>query len=160
MRIVINAVGRLKVGPERDLAERYLERSDRSARSIGITGVGVREVPESRARDAHSRKDEEAGALLAGLPPGALLIALDENGDLPTSEQFAIMLGEARDRGTPEAVLLIGGPDGHGSPVLSTVGRRVSFGRMTWPHQIVRILAAEQVYRAMMILSGHPYHRP
>ncbi|HUG60586.1 MAG TPA: 23S rRNA (pseudouridine(1915)-N(3))-methyltransferase RlmH [Methylomirabilota bacterium] len=160
MRIAINAVGRLKVGPERDLADRYIERSEKTGRGVGITGIAVREVPESRAREVQARKDEEAAALLADIPPGALLIALDERGDLPTSERFATMLGEARDRGTPEAVILIGGPDGHGAAVLSRAGHRVSFGRLTWPHQIVRILAAEQVYRALTILSGHPYHRP
>lgn len=160
MRIAINAVGRLKLGPERELADRYVERSEKAGRVVGITGIAVREVPESRAREVHARKDEEAAALLADIPPGALLIALDERGDLPTSERFATMLGEARDRGTPEAVILIGGPDGHGAAVLSRAGHRVSFGRLTWPHQIVRILAAEQVYRAITILSGHPYHRP
>jgi 23S rRNA (pseudouridine1915-N3)-methyltransferase len=160
MRIAIHAVGRLKAGPERELAERYLDRADKAGRVLGITGVGVREVPESRARDAKVRKDEEAAALLADCAPGVLLIALDERGDLPTSERFAALLGEARDRGTPEAVLLIGGPDGHGPAVLSRAGHRVSFGRLTWPHQIVRILAAEQVYRAVTILGGHPYHRP
>ena len=98
-------------------------------------------------------------SLLADLPPGALLIALDERGDSPTSERFAEMLGEARDRGTPNTVLMIGGPDGHGQELLSRAGHRISFGRLTWPHQIVRILAAEQVYRAVTILSGHPYHR-
>jgi 23S rRNA (pseudouridine1915-N3)-methyltransferase len=159
MRVGIHAVGRLKLGPERELAERYLDRADKAGRAVGITGVSVREVPESRAREALARKDEEAAALLADLAPGTLLIALDERGDLPTSERFAALLAEARDRGTPDAVLLIGGPDGHGAAVLSRSGHRVSFGRLTWPHQIVRILAAEQVYRSIMILSGHPYHR-
>lgn len=159
MRIAIHAVGRLKAGPERDLADRYLDRCDKAGRAIGIAGIAVREVPESRAREAPVRKDEEAAALLADLTPGALLVALDERGDLPTSERFAALLGEARDRGTPETVLMIGGPDGHGPAVLSRAGHRISFGRLTWPHQIVRILAAEQVYRAITILSGHPYHR-
>lgn len=159
MRIAIHAVGRLKAGPERELADRYLDRADKAGRAVGITGVSVREVPESRSRETQARKDEEAAALLADLPPGALLIALDERGDLPTSDRFAGMIGEARDRGTPQAVVLIGGPDGHGSAVLSRSGHRVSFGRLTWPHQIVRILAAEQIYRAVTILSGHPYHR-
>jgi 23S rRNA (pseudouridine1915-N3)-methyltransferase len=159
MRIAIHAVGRLKAGPERDLADRFQDRADKAGRAIGITAVTVREVPESRARDTQTRKDEEAAALLEGIVPGALLIALDERGDLPTSERFAQMLADSRDRGTPEAVILIGGPDGHGAAVLSRAGHRVSFGRLTWPHQIVRILAAEQIYRAVTILSGHPYHR-
>jgi 23S rRNA (pseudouridine1915-N3)-methyltransferase len=160
MRIAIHAVGRLKSGPERELADRYVDRAEKSGRILGLTGVSVREVPESRAAQVQARKDEEAAALLADLAPGAMLIALDERGDLPTSERFAAMLGEARDRGTSVAVLLIGGPDGHGASVLSRAGHRISFGRLTWPHQLVRILAAEQVYRAVTILGGHPYHRP
>lgn len=160
MRIAIHAVGKLKVGPERELADRFVERAEKSGRAIGFTGVDVREVAESRAAQPQARKDEEATALLSDLPHGALLIALDERGDLPTSERFAGLLGDARDRGTPSAILLIGGPDGHGSAVLSRAGHRISFGRLTWPHQLVRILAAEQVYRAVTILSGHPYHRP
>jgi 23S rRNA (pseudouridine1915-N3)-methyltransferase len=159
MRIVIHAVGKLKDGPERELAGRYLDRADKAGRAIGISEVICREIPESRAREAAQRKDEEARALIAELPPGALLIALDEHGDSPTSERFAGLVGEARDRGTPALVLLIGGPDGHGADLLSRSGHRISFGRLTWPHQIVRILAAEQVYRAVTILSGHPYHR-
>jgi 23S rRNA (pseudouridine1915-N3)-methyltransferase len=132
MRIVIHAVGKLKAGPERELAERYLDRADKAGRAIGITEVACREIMESRAREALQRKDEEARGLI----------------------------GDARDRGTPTAVLLIGGPDGHGADLLSRAGHRISFGRLTWPHQIVRILAAEQVYSAVTILSGHPYHRP
>lgn len=160
MRIAIHAVGKLKAGPERELAERYLDRADKAGRAIGFSSVSAREIVESRARETLQRKEEEARNLLTDLPPGALLIALDERGDSPTSERFAEMLGEARDRGTPNAVLLIGGPDGHGQELLSRAGHRISFGRLTWPHQIVRILAAEQIYRAVTILSGHPYHRP
>lgn len=160
MRIVIGAVGKLKAGPERELAERYIDRADKAGRAIGITEVTSREIMESRAREVLQRKDEEARGLIADLPPGALLIALDEHGDSPTSERFAALLGDARDRGTPLATLLIGGPDGHGSELLSRAGHRISFGRLTFPHQIVRILAAEQIYRAVTILSGHPYHRP
>ena len=160
MQIALHAVGRLKSGPERELADRYLDRARKAGPAIGIGGVTVREIVESRAAQVAARKDEEAAALLADLPHGALLIALDERGDLPTSERFAALVGEARDRGTPSAVLLIGGPDGHGPAVLSRAGHRISFGRLTWPHQLVRILAAEQVYRAVTILSGHPYHRP
>jgi 23S rRNA (pseudouridine1915-N3)-methyltransferase len=160
MRIAIHAVGKLKSGPERELADRYIDRADKAGRAIGVTGVSSREYVESRAREVLQRKDEEARELLADLPQGALLIALDERGESPTSERFAGLIGEARDRGTPQAVLLIGGPDGHGQELLSRVGHRISFGRLTWPHQIVRILAAEQVYRAITILNGHPYHRP
>ena len=99
MRIAIHAVGKLKAGPERELADRYLDRADKAGRGIGFSSVTAREIVESRAREALQRKEEEARELLSDLPPGALLIALDERGDSPTSERFAEMLGEARDRG-------------------------------------------------------------
>ncbi|WP_181701562.1 23S rRNA (pseudouridine(1915)-N(3))-methyltransferase RlmH [Chthonobacter albigriseus] len=159
MKIAIHAVGRLKSGPERDLADRYLDRAAKSGRALGITAVTVREIGESRAARPDARKDEEAAELLSALPDGALVIALDERGEAPSSDDFARLIGEARDRSVPAVVLLIGGPDGHGAAALDRAGRRISFGRMTWPHQIVRILAAEQVYRALTILGGHPYHR-
>jgi len=159
MRILIQAVGKLKSGPERELTDRYIDRADKAGRAIGVMGVGSREIIESRHRDAVSRKADEATQLLADLPPGALAIALDEDGSSPDSEDFAALIAEARDRARPLLALQIGGPDGHGQALLDRADRRISFGRMTWPHQIVRILAAEQVYRAITILSGHPYHR-
>ena len=159
MKIAIHAVGRMKAGPERELADRYLDRATKTGRSLGFTTIAVREIAESRAARSDDRKEEEAAGLLAGIADGALLIALDERGEAPTSEDFAHLIGEARDRGTPAAVLLIGGADGHGRLILEKAARRISFGRLTWPHQIVRILAAEQIYRALTILSGHPYHR-
>ncbi|ODN72538.1 23S rRNA (pseudouridine(1915)-N(3))-methyltransferase RlmH [Methylobrevis pamukkalensis] len=159
MRIVIHAVGRLKAGPERDLVARYLDRAEKAGRAVGFTGVSVREIPESRAAQAAARKDEEAAALLAGLADRSLVIALDERGETPSSEAFAAEIGTARDAGQGELALLIGGADGHGPAVLQRAARRIALGRMTWPHQIVRILVAEQIYRTVTILSGHPYHR-
>ncbi|WP_181705002.1 23S rRNA (pseudouridine(1915)-N(3))-methyltransferase RlmH [Chthonobacter rhizosphaerae] len=159
MRIAIHAVGRLKAGPERELTDRYLDRAAKSGRAIGITAVASREIAESRAARAEARKDEEAAALLADLPDGAVTIALDEGGETIDSARFAALVGSARDRSVPALVLLIGGADGHGPALLARASLKVAFGRLTFPHQIVRILAAEQVYRAITILSGHPYHR-
>lgn len=159
MRIAIHAVGRLKSGPERDLADRYLDRAGKIGRSLGITAVTGREWPESRALRPDDRKAEEAAALLAELPEGAALWAFDERGDSPTSTGFAADLARLRDAGRSALVFAIGGADGHGPALLDRADRRLAFGRLTLPHQIVRILAAEQVYRALTILSGHPYHR-
>lgn len=159
MRIAIHAVGRLKAGPERDLADRYLERAGKSGRALGVSAVTVREVAESRAARADARKDEEAAALLADLPDGALVLAFDERGEAIDSARFAALLDGARARAVPAAVFLIGGADGHGPAALARADHRIAFGRLTVPHQIVRILAAEQIYRALTILSGHPYHR-
>ncbi len=158
MRIILIAIGRMKQGPERELFSRYIERAIASARSAGLTGVETREIDESRARRPEDRKAEEAQAIRAAMPPGARLFLLDERGRSPTSEVFAADLGKIRDSGVPALALVIGGPDGL-DPSLREQATVLAFGAMTWPHQLVRIMAAEQIYRAITILTGHPYHR-
>ena len=159
MRLALLAVGRLKAGPERDLVERYISRLAAGARAAGLTGVDFCEIDESRARRAEDRKAEEARGIRAALPAGALAIALDERGAAMTSEAFAARIGKARDAGAPAAALIIGGPDGLDPDFRTSCAAIIAFGAMTWPHQLVRVLAAEQLYRAMTILTGHPYHR-
>lgn len=158
MRITIAAVGRMKAGPERELLDRYLDRAGKQGRPLGITRVEVREIPESRAARAEDRKAEEAVALLAGLPDDARLIALDEHGRALPSRAFADDVAACL-AGGQDLTILIGGADGHGAAVLERADLLLAFGAMTWPHQIVRMLAAEQIYRATTILAGHPYHR-
>ena len=159
MRIVVVAVGRLKAGPERELIERYVDRATKAGRAIGVGPVEVREFGESRAARAEDRREEEARAMLAAVPDRAMVVLLDENGSHPSSEAFAAELGRRRDGGTPAMVFAIGGADGHGSALRARADMTIAFGAMTWPHQLVRLLVTEQVYRAVTILSGHPYHR-
>lgn len=159
MRIAVHAIGRLKAGPERELAGEYLARASGLARSAGIKSVTVSEYPESLAATAALRKDDEAARLLAGLDGRAVVIALDERGRELTSPEFAAQMAKHRDGGAPDLVLLIGGPDGHGPAVLARADLKLAFGKLTWPHRLVRILLAEQIYRALTILLNHPYHR-
>jgi 23S rRNA (pseudouridine1915-N3)-methyltransferase len=159
MKLTLLSVGRLKAGPERELAQRYEQRAAAAARAARLTGFDSREIDESRARRAEDRKAEEARALLALAPAGAVLIALDERGKAMTSEAFAQEIGCARDAGAPAFVLALGGPDGHDESLRAAARMTLSFGAMTWPHQLARVMAAEQAYRAITILSGHPYHR-
>ena len=141
------------------MVARYMERAAAAARSNGFAAVELREIEEGRARRAEDRKSEEAKAIRALLPPATRLIALDERGQSLTSEAFATDLGRARDRGEAAYALVIGGPDGLDPGLRADAHLVLGFGAMTWPHQLVRIMAAEQIYRAMTILSGHPYHR-
>src|SRR5215470_6601817 len=159
MRARVAAVGRLKRGPERDLAERYGERAAKAGRAIGIRAVTISEIDESRARRTGDRLTEEAAALRVAIPAQAAVIALDERGEALTSEELAQRIGRWRDQGRPELVVAIGGPDGLAAELLAKADLHLGFGRMTWPHQLVRIMAFEQLYRAIAILSGHPYHR-
>jgi 23S rRNA (pseudouridine1915-N3)-methyltransferase len=159
MRIVIFAVGRMKAGPERQLAERYFDRFAKSARAEGIDFGGVLELAESRAQQAEARKADEAARILEKLPAGSTLILLDENGKSPNSEEFAGKLGSWRDSGVKTLAFAIGGPDGHGDAMKENAAATICFGALTWPHQLVRVMLSEQLYRAVTILSGHPYHR-
>ncbi|MBV8472510.1 MAG: 23S rRNA (pseudouridine(1915)-N(3))-methyltransferase RlmH [Hyphomicrobiales bacterium] len=159
MRLTLIGVGRLKAGPERELFERYFKRLSDLARSQGISEVELREVDEGRARRAQDRQAEEARAILAAAPKGGWLALLDERGAAMTSVQWAAEIGKARDGAAPAYAVVIGGPDGL-DPALRAEARTIlSFGAMTWPHQLVRAMASEQLYRALSILGGHPYHR-
>ncbi len=158
MQITIAAIGRLKAGPERALLDRYVERATQVGRKLGFD-IAVREFPESRAGNAATRKDEESARILDLLGPKATLIALDEGGRALDSRGFASTLAKWRDIGKENTILAIGGPDGHGPALIDRADVRLAFGPMTWPHQIVRLMLAEQIYRATTILSNHPYHR-
>jgi 23S rRNA (pseudouridine1915-N3)-methyltransferase len=158
VRLTIAAIGRTKAGPERELAGRYLDRAAKAGGRLGLS-FQLREIPESRASRPADRKREEAEALLAAVPSGAVAVALDEHGDTLGSEAFAKRIGRWRDDGTADVALFIGGADGLDGELLAKARLVLAFGAMTWPHQLVRTMIAEQLYRAVTILSGHPYHR-
>lgn len=158
MKVSIFAVGRMKSGPEKDLADRYAQRFARSGPALGIEFTGISEIAESRRGSAIERCREEGAAILGQLGDKKLIL-LDEAGRNLASEAFADKLGRWRDEGSREIQFAIGGPDGHDPELKEKAALVLSFGAATWPHQIVRILLAEQLYRAATILSGHPYHR-
>ena len=159
MRLVVVAIGRLKQGPERELAERYRERYDDTGRKLGFRGLDIHEIPESRARDAATRIAEEAAAISAAIPEKSVLVALDERGDNFDSASFARHLGRWRDEAVAQAAFAIGGADGLSPDLRRKAKLRMAFGSATWPHQMVRVMLLEQIYRAATILAGHPYHR-
>ncbi len=151
------AVGRMKAGPERELVARYAERIEAGLRPLGFKSFNLIECDESRARRPEDRKDEEAKAILAQC--AGRLILFDERGKTLSSPDFAALLGQWRDENAEATTLVIGGADGLSASLRAKADRVLSFGAMTLPHQLVRVLAAEQLYRACTILSGHPYHR-
>lgn len=158
MRIGVYAVGRMKSGPERELADRYFGRFAKSGPAVGMEFAGVFEIPESRAKMAAERRREEAQKLAAQIRDAAILI-LDERGRHATSEEFAQHIGKLRDSGQRELAILVGGPDGHDEALRRRAAFTMALGAQTWPHQLVRVMLAEQLYRAATIMSGHPYHR-
>jgi 23S rRNA (pseudouridine1915-N3)-methyltransferase len=159
MRLTIIAVGRLKRGPERDLVASYHERAVKAGRSVGFRAVDLVEVSESPARDTARRMTEESIAIASVIPEGAAVVILDERGESLDSAGFTRMLQRWRDDGREALAFVIGGPDGLADSLRDRAERRLAFGAATWPHQLVRVMLLEQLYRAVTILSGHPYHR-
>jgi 23S rRNA (pseudouridine1915-N3)-methyltransferase len=159
MRVVIAAVGRLKQGPERALVERYLKRAADSGRKVGMSKLDIVEIRESRADTAERRMIEESIALTNLIPEDAAVVILDERGESVSSSSFAGHLQTWRAADRPAVVFVIGGADGLAPALRDKASLLVAFGAATWPHQLVRIMLLEQVYRAVTILLGHPYHR-
>lgn len=158
MRLVVAAIGHLKQGSEREMLARYHERAINLGRGIGLRGIDLIEIPEGRARDASERIKAEADKLLAAVPANAATVVLDEKGKSCSSASLSCQIGQWRDEGRSVA-FLIGGPDGLAEAVRHRADMILAFGQSTFPHQLVRIMLLEQIYRAMTILSGHPYHR-
>jgi len=155
VRILIAAVGRLRGGPEADLTADYLVRAAAAGRALGFKSVDLTEVegkPPGNPRD-------EAGALFRATPDDARKILLDERGAEWSSRQLAEKLARWRDDGLPAACFWIGGADGAAQSVKDQADEKLAFGRQTWPHRLVRVMISEQIYRAVTILSGNPYHR-
>src|SRR6266700_1424154 len=159
MRLVVIAVGRLKQGPERELAERYRTRFDVIGRKLGFRGLDIVEISESRAREPAARMAEEAAAISAAIPEKSVLVTLDERGHNVDSAAFARHLGHWRDQSIANAAFVIGGADGLSPDLRRKEKLVIAFGAATWPHQMVRVMLLEQLYRAATILAGHPYHR-
>jgi len=159
MRIIVAAVGRLKQGPETELAARYRKRAVQTGRNLGLRNIEIIEIRESRAADARKRMLEESIALANIIPQGATVVQLDERGNNLDSASLAAQLAKWRSNDRPAVVFVIGGADGLSPSLHDKAELRISFGAATWPHQLVRVMLLEQLYRATTILTGHPYHR-
>jgi 23S rRNA (pseudouridine1915-N3)-methyltransferase len=159
MRIVVAAVGRLKQGPERELAERYRKRAADAGRSAGVTAVDIIEIKESRAGDAARRMLEESIAIANIIPDDGVIVILDPRGESMSSSAFAGRLQGWRSENRPAIAFILGGPDGLAPSLREKSTMAVAFGAATWPHQLARIMLLEQIYRAITLLAGHPYHR-
>jgi len=159
MRLLIAAVGRLKQGPERELFAHYIARAEAAGRKLGLTPLVVVEIAEAKASAAKTRAETEAQALLAKVPASHKIVCLDPGGDQLDSEEFAKVIAKLRDGGAQGLAFLVGGADGLGLTASFKADKMLSLGRMTLPHGLARIVLAEQIYRAVTILAGHPYHR-
>ncbi len=155
MRVHLCAVGRLRSGPERELLDDYLQRFDRTGRPLALGPVSEHEVEDRK----NAGMGAEAELLARAVPAGAVLVTLDERGRMLSSPDFAAMLAKWRDGGRQDVAFVIGGADGIDPGLRARADFSVSFGAMVWPHMLVRVMLAEQLYRAAAILAGTPYHR-
>ncbi len=148
-------MGRLRAGPERELIDDYVTRFDRTGRALGLGPIDVREVEDRKGGGMAA----EAVLLEKAIPSGAVVVALDERGKVKTSPEFANDLARWRDDGRQDVAFIIGGADGIDPSLRAKVDAKLSFGKMVWPHMMVRVMLTEQLYRAASILAGSPYHR-
>ncbi|SEN15603.1 23S rRNA (pseudouridine1915-N3)-methyltransferase [Loktanella fryxellensis] len=155
MRVRICAVGRLRGGPEAALIADYLTRFDRTGRALALGPAEIVEVDDRKGGGIAG----EAALLSRIVPNGALICVLDERGTVMSSPDFAQMLARWRDQGPQDVAFVIGGADGIDPALRARADAALSFGRMVWPHMLVRVMLTEQLYRAASILSGSPYHR-
>lgn len=155
MRVHVCAVGRMRAGPERALTDDYLDRFGKTGRALGLGPAQVLEVDDRKGGGMAA----EAQLLARAIPAGALVCCLDERGQALSSPEFAALLARWRDGGRQDVAFVIGGADGIAPGLRDGAEAALSFGRMVWPHMLVRVMLAEQLYRAATILSGGPYHR-
>jgi len=155
MRVQICAVGRLRGGPEADLITDYTTRFDRTGRALGLGPLSMAEVEDRKGGGPGA----EAELLRRAVSRGAVICCLDERGRVESSVKFANRLGAWRDSGRGDVAFVIGGADGLDPSLRAEADHLLSFGAMVWPHMLVRVMLAEQLYRAASILAGSPYHR-
>ena len=155
MRVHICAVGRLRNGPERDLYDDYLTRFDRTGRALALGPAKLIEVEDKKGGGMAA----EAALLQRAIPDGSLICTMDERGKVMSSPDFAKLLATWRDQGRQDVSFVIGGADGIDPSLRAQADASLSFGKMVWPHMLVRVMLTEQLYRAASILAGGPYHR-
>ncbi len=162
MKLTLCAIGKLGATVENTLVKDYLNRATLTGRGLGISPVDLLEVEAKKGAKAATStllKAQEMEAIKAGLGEGGILITCDEHGEQMTSRQIAQRLNTYKDRGERRVTFLIGGADGLDQALLKTSAFSLAFGPQTWPHALVRVMLAEQMYRATTILAGLPYHR-
>ena len=156
MRVHLCAVGRMRADqPERAILEDYHMRFNRTGKPLALGPLFETEVEDKKG----GGMEAEADLLAKAVPAGALLVTMDERGKVLSSPEFAAQLARWRDDGRQDVAIVIGGADGIAPGLRERAAFSISFGRMVWPHMLVRVMLVEQLYRAATILGGGPYHR-
>lgn len=152
MQIIIAAIGKLKKqSPENILIQDYIRKTR--------WNIVIKELEEKKSLSGQALKEAESHLLLSVIPSDAKIVVLDESGKAPSSREFADKIRQWQDDGESTIAFLIGGADGHADFLKQQADYKLSFGRMTLPHMLARVVLSEQIYRAKTIIDGHPYHR-
>ena len=154
MKINICAIGRIKSSPEVDMVNDYVDRFERIGKNIGLGPIKIIEK-ESKKSGVLS----EGKVLLASIPNNSIICILDEKGADLNSLAFAKTIEHWRDNLNLELSLVIGGAGGLSKEIKNKAHHSISFGKMVWPHRLIRVMITEQLYRAASIISGSPYHK-
>ncbi|MBQ6855323.1 MAG: 23S rRNA (pseudouridine(1915)-N(3))-methyltransferase RlmH [Alphaproteobacteria bacterium] len=152
MNIIITAIGKLKKqSPENILIQEYIRKTR--------WNITIKELEEKKTLSGLALKEAESHLLLSAIPSDAKIVVLDETGKTPSSREFADKIRQWQNAGESTIAFLIGGADGHADFLKQRADYKLSFGRMTLPHMLARVVLSEQIYRAKTIIDGHPYHR-
>lgn len=153
MHITLISVGKLKKGPEKDLVDDYVARFNKAGPNIGLRSLKLVDVASGGGLEAEGER------LLNAIPEGAMVHRLDEHGPAWASVKLANHVAERRDAGTAQYCFLIGGAEGYSDAVRAACPDTLAFGPQTWPHRLVKVMITEQLYRAVSLLAGLPYHK-
>jgi len=153
MHITLISVGKLKSGPEKELVDDYVSRFNKAGPGIGLRSLKLVDLASGGGLESEGER------ILAALPKGAPVLRLDEHGPQLSSVKFAKQIETLRDAGTSELCLLIGGAEGYSNAVRTACPKTLALGPQTWPHRLVKAMITEQLYRAVSLLAGLPYHK-
>ncbi len=155
MKVTLCAVGKVRSGPELELINYYKKLFNVHRKKLGIGPLEVFEIDTKKAKGTFG----EGLKIRSRLSSGAYSILLDEKGLHKDSVEFSQLILKLREANVPELLIIIGGADGVDPSIKDEVNYTLSFGKMVWPHLLMRVMVVEQLYRTCSILSGTPYHR-
>lgn len=158
MKLKVISIGQLKNNPILEIQKDYESRILNLSKSVGIKNLEIKELPISKKSSIKERQKEEAKIISQHIKQDNLNVFLDGKGENINSVDISQIISKSSFDGK-DLVFFIGGPDGFDEKIIKVANKIISFGRVTWPHKLIRIMLLEQLYRGITILNNHPYHR-
>ena len=158
MKLKVISVGQLKNNPILEIQRDYESRILSLSKSVGIKNLEIKELPISKKSSIKERQKEEAKIISQHIKQDNLNVFLDGKGENINSVDISQIISKSSFDGK-DLVFFIGGPDGFDEKIIKVANKIISFGRVTWPHKLIRIMLLEQLYRGITIINNHPYHR-